>query len=357
MEFSRHLTASIAALLLASIASQARDGWFAWAPYGHSLYSDTHPDMCRLDMAGVTMDQAYDYDRSGRNMAFHMMGGFGFNLPTWSRDIRDGKFGFSITMPMSVILWMDISEPVTAAVMNTDFRVGGPTLTFIHRIERSGFLRNYSVYAEPFKHESTHIGDELVLHRKSEGYAISRANVSYNFAEVRFTLNEPESRSDQYHTFRASLMIPYMTSYGWYVIEERDGQTDQVPGGNTRINKSGRQEAHGPRISVPEWYVQYQWQSKTAGCGIQGIVSAELRGRAVYGYDLGTMSGAPATTATKDSYGVSVNSFFGIRYNGGGDGYLSRAAFGIRAYYGNCPYGMFRSIRGYSQIGACLIIQ
>jgi len=346
-----------AALLLNSMPSAAANGWFSWAPYGHSLYSDTHPDMCRLDIAGITMENIYDYGKRGGKMQVHTIGTFGFNLPLWNKDYQDGRFGVNMTLPLSAVLWMDIGEKVTAAVVNTDYRIGGPTITFIHRLEKNSFLRNYSIYLEPFKHESTHVGDELVLQRKSEAYALNRVNVSYNFAELKFTLNEPENRCDQYHTFRASLMIPYFLNWGWYFVEERDGDYNQVPGAHPEENIAGKMLSYGPKISMPEWYIQYQWQSRTAKCGIQGIVSAELRGRALYGYDLNAKVGDPATTATKDSMCLGVNSFVGIRYNGGRDGYLSRFAVGVRAYYGNCPYGMFRSVKDFAQVGACIIFQ
>lgn len=356
MRTRRYLLAPAAALLL-SVTVSAKDGWFGWAPYGHPLYADTHPDMCRLDIAGITMNDVYDYGGKGGKMQPHVVGTFGFNLPIWSGNPGDGRFGLNLTLPLSATLWMDLFEKVTSDVVNTDYRIGGPALTFIHRLSDGGFLRNYSIYLEPYKHESTHVGDELVLQRRNSGYALNRVNVSYNFIELKFTLNEPENRCDRYHTFRGALMIPYFLGRGWYFVEERDGQIDQVPGSHPEKTAAGTDMSFGPKIRMPEWYLQYQWQSRTAKCGIQGIVSAELRGRALYGYDLGAMAGAAPAAATEDSLRLTVNSFVGIRYNGGRDGYLSRFAFGIRAYYGNCPYGMFRSVRDFSQVGACIIFQ
>ena len=351
--------------MLASLPSVAGNGWFGWAPYGQPMYADMHPEHARLDISAVSMNPAYDYGKSGGRYQVHTIGTFGLNLPVWSGDLGDGRFGLNVTLPLSATLWMDIAEKVTSAVVNTDYRIGCPSLTFIHRFGCDGgncegqkrFARNYSIRLQAFKHESTHVGDELVLQRSSEAFALKRVNVSYNFAELAFTLNEPENRCMEYHSFRAALMIPYFIRNGWYFVEERDGDIGQVPGAREETNSAGNRESYGPAISAPEWYLQYQWQSKTAKCGIQGIVSAELRGRALYGYDLSAKEGAPATSATRDAYTLTVNGFAGIRYNGGRDGFFSRFALGVRGYWGNCPYGMFRSIGNFSQFGLCLIFQ
>jgi len=342
-------------LTITSVSALAGNGWFGCARFGQPFYSDTHPDCLRIDASSISMNDVYDYGKTGGSRQTHVFGTFGFNVPIWKTDLSDRKYGLSVSAPLSATLWMDIAEPVTSAIVNTDYRIASPSLTFIHRFPDKGFLKNYSVELNPFKHESTHIGDELALSRVQEKYALKRVNVSYNYLEIKFALNEPEIRNESCQSFKASVMIPYGTKKGWYFVEERDGDVFQVPSATIVTDKAGYLLAHGPGITSPEWYFQYQWQTRTAPCGIQGIVSAELRGRAMYGYDLSIKEPSGKTVTTSDKRSLSVNFFAGLRYNGGSDAYLSRAALGIRAYFGNCPYGQFRSIPRYSQIGLCLM--
>ncbi len=318
-------------------------GFFSYAPYGHSLYADTHPNFVRLDVALCANNEAYDFGRTSEGYRWTTLGDFGVNLPLWHGDLREGRFGFNVTWAMSAQLWLDILEPVTSPVINTDYRIGIPTVTFLHRLDR-GFARNYSVAWSPFKHESTHIGDELQIQRVKEGYALNRVNVSYNYTELSVTLNEPEDRTRRTHTFRAGVMLLLVPGKGWYSVKEEAGDGDASL-------------AH-PRVSPWEAYLQYQFQTNTHPSGIQGVVSAEIRDRAVYGYDLTLREGEEETSPVSDSRRLTFNLFAGVGYNlPGYDGYFSRFTAGVRAYRGNCPYGQFRGIDRYSQIGLCLIFQ
>jgi len=142
-------------------------------------------------------------------------------------------------------------------------------------------------------------------------------------------------------------------------VEERDGEIEYIQSSSITVDEAGRLKARGPKINIPELALQYQWQSKTGPkSGAQGIISVECRMRARYGYNLGDRLLDPSS-AGPDTPSFCVNSFFGVRFNSlkGKDGYFRRSAFGLRAYWGNCPYGEFRSIPGFSQIGLCLIFQ
>ena len=265
------------------------------------------------------------------------------DLPVWNGSFgADKQFGLSITISASAYLWMDLFESQTSPVLNTDYRIGMPTHTFIHRLNRK-FLKNYSIAWSPFKHESTHVGDEMQIQRVEAGYAIRRVNVSYNYTEFVFTLNEPEDRRVQCHTFRAGLMILWSPKEGWYSIKESAGDGDASL-------------AHS-RVSPVEVYFQYQYQTPTSRHGFQGIVSAEIRNRVVYGYDLTAKEG-DADKSPSDHRRFTYNIFIGARYNiPGYDGYFSRFALGVRLYHGNCPFGHFRSIDNYSQVGISFVFQ
>ena len=343
-------------------------GWFRYAPYGHSLYADEHPDFFRLDVAAMSMHSAYDYGTSAKPYRTQTLGIFGIRLPIWRGDFAEGRFGLSFTQAMSANIWMDLFERSTSPIVDTDYRIGLPAVTFIHRFpvgehsesRHGSFLKNYSIQLCPFKHESTHIGDEMVLQRSDRGYALRRVNVSYNYFETVFTLNEPEDRYIMTHTFRIGLMVLLNPREGWYFVDQHDGEENNIYSNQSSHSGPSGITARDGATGLPfELYMQYQFQSPCSRHGFQGIASAEIRNRAVYHYDLTeTAKAASPRYAEADPHRFTYNIFVGARYNiPGYDGYFSRVSLGVRAYHGNCPYGMFRSIDNVSHIGGCLIFQ
>lgn len=329
--------------LLCWATLQAGNGWFTYAPYGKSLLSDVHPSFVRFEMVGNTNHQTYDFGHSGKSFRPSVQGCFGVDLPFWNGNFGvEFQYGLSVTLAASAYLWMDMLESKTAPVINTDYRIGMPTATFIHRLNRK-FLKNYSVAWSPYKHESTHIGDELQLQRVDEDYAIRRVNVSYNYTELAFTMNEPEVIDAQCHTLRVGLMFLWIPKDGWYKIKSWAGDGD-------------RALAH-PIRSPFEAYFQYQYQTRASRRGFQGIFSAEIRNRVVYGYDL-TLKNGDIDNSQSDHRRFTYNVFIGMRYHlPGYDGYFSRFSVGARLYHGNCPFGQFRSIDDYSQVSLVFVFQ
>ena len=323
--------------------SLARHGWFTFVPYGKSLLSDVHPYYVRTDLVGYSNRVVFDFAQTGKPYRASIFGCFGIDIPVWQCNFGESKkYGISITQPAYAYLWLDLFEQITAPVVNTDYRVGTAKPTFIHRFNKS-FLKNYSIAWSPFMHESTHIGDELQIQRMEMNYAIRRVNVSYNWTELVFTLNEPENKFETCHTFRAGLMLLWNWKEGWYSIKETAGD------GNPDL-------AH-PKVSPWEAYLQYQYQSPTSKHGFQAVVSAEVRNRVVYGYDLFLKEGEK-DIAPADYRRFTYNAFFGVRYNVPDyDGFFGRFAIGARVYYGNCPYGQFRSVDNFSMLGMTIIYQ
>ena len=389
--------------------STFRSSWFHYTPYGQSLYADEHPEFFRFDIAATSPNALYDYSHSRTGWNTQTYGVFGVSFNIWDGEFEGGKYGVSVAQTASANIWMDLFESTTSPIVNTDYRIAMPTATFIHRlgepaksrktgqspkverektkeesaggalkserpetfstnIERSEtfstnppFFKNYSISISPFMHESTHIGDEMVLQRSDEGYALKRVNVSYNYFHLRFTINEPEDRYSMTHTFRLGLMVLLTPREGWYFVESRDGDTNLMPSDKpAETAQNGSVKRYGPGNMPFEAYLQYQFQSPCSKHGFQGIASAEIRNRAVYAYSLDTKSPAGATTPLtgNDDRCFTYNIFIGARYNMPNyDGYFSRFALGIRAYHGNCPYGMFRSINNFSNVGVCFIYQ
>ena len=332
----------------ASIGSAGR-GFFRYAPFGHSLYADMHPNFVRLDIPYCKNHPVYDYnDNSTAKYRWHTMGVFGINLPIWYGNFADSTYALNVTWAMSANLWMDFFEHVTSPIVDTDYRIGLPTATFLHRLNH-GFFKNYSVQWSPFKHESTHIGDELQIRFVDRDYAIRRINVSYNYTEFVFTLNEAEDRYAENHCIRLAMMV--LWHGGWFNMNPDAGDQSLIdPRGTSKVPYSQRRPI--------EVYAQYQYQSPTSRHGFQGVASIEVRNRECYGYDLSVRNTDNTKRLQPEKRVFTYNVFMGARYNiPGYDGYFSRVALGLRAYYGNCPYGQFRSIDKYSQIGVCMVFE
>lgn len=316
-------------------------GLFRYSPFGHSLYADEHPNFLRMDVPYTTMYPEYDWEHSGKPYRIQTMGVFGFQVPLWYGQIADSTMALNVYAAMSANIWMDLFGGKTAPIVDTDYRIGLPSVAFLHRINK-GFARNYAICWSPFKHESTHIGDELQIQKCSEQMLLRRVNVSYNYTELSFTLNEAENRYEQNHCFRAGIMVVWNWDMGWYKVDEEDGDATLTQ----------------PRRSPWEAYLQYQYQSPTSRHGFQGIAAAEIRNRAVYGYDLSNTNTTDEPILQNETRTFTYNVFVGARYNTPNyDGYFSRIALGIRAYHGNCPYGQFRNRKNFNQIGICLLFE
>ena len=316
------------------------EGLFRYAEWGHSLYADEHPNFVRMDIPYTSNRPIYDYGASGEAYRWQTMGIFGMQLPLWYGQVGDSTMAISVVSDMSANLWMDLFGKKTSPIVDCDYRIGLPTVAFLHRIDKV-FARNYAVSWSPFKHESTHIGDELQIQHVEQEHALKRVNVSYNYTELTFTLNEAEDRRVENHCFRVGLILLWDWKEGWYHIYEEDGDASLAQ----------------PRLSPWEAYLQYQYQSPTSKHGFQGIASAEIRNRALYGYDLSNREGE-MPVLQEEGRVFTYNVFLGARYCAPRyHGIYSHWSLGIRAYHGNCPYGQFRNIKNFNQIGLCLIIE
>lgn len=345
MRHLKHIVCVLWMLFIVSTLSAAHtafgNGLFRYSPFGHSLYADEHPNFVRMDVAYTKMYPVYDWEHSGKDYRTQTFGIFGFQLPLWYGQLADSTMALSVTAAMSANIWMDLFGGKTSPIVDTDYRIALPSVAFMHRINR-GFARNYALSWSPFKHESTHIGDELQIQKVSENRVLRRVNVSYNYTEFTFTLNEAENRYTENHCFRVGLMLLWNWHKGWYKVDKEDGDCTLTQ----------------PRLSPWEAYLQYQYQSPTSRHGFQGIVSAEVRNRALYGYNLDNETNDIEPVMQSETRVFTYNIFVGTRYNTPlYDGYFSRIAVGLRSYHGNCPYGQFRNLRSFSHIGLCLMLE
>ena len=316
------------------------DGLFRYSSFGQSLLADIHPNFVRLDVASVTNHQEWDWGQTGKAMRWNTFGVMGINVPLWSGE-TEGKNAFlCVSLPLSSAIWLDLGEPVTAPVVNTDYRIALPVFTYVRKLNRN-FFRNYSISLAPYKHESTHLGDEITLQRVENKLPLLRVNVSEHYSELVFSINEADREDSYWHTFRVGLMVLWNARRGWYFIDATDGDASLAK----------------PRFSPWEAYLQYQFQSPVRHC-FQWVVSAEIRNRALYGYPEFNWSSDGVHYEMQDESRIfTYNLFCGLRFCGNRKGMFSRMSVGMRLYHGNNPYGQFRNHKDFNHLGVCIIFE
>jgi hypothetical protein len=335
------------------------------APWGRPFWADMHSTLIRAEAAYATNSPEYNYaDLPGdyRPYAFINLGA---DIPVWSGDFSGDQFGLKITFPIMFDVWLDLFERTTAPVINTDYRFGVFETNFMYRFEKpievfkskwnnmagdflNLSLRNVSFRFTPFKHESTHIGDELTISRKDLNMDITRVNVSYNYAEFQLVVNDPENSRESNHALKIGLLLLHHFDDGWYSILPAEGNVESVE----------------PSQSPVEMYFQYQYQTTVLHRGFQGIISAELRMRERYHYPYQYQDGHYQEIMDEYYRDIpftgrwSFNLAAGIRYfNPRSNNYFSKIGLMFHYYTGINPYGQFRSMPRYNQFGLALVFE
>jgi hypothetical protein len=337
------------------------DGLAASPTWGRPFWADMHSTLVRGEVAYATNSPEYDWADKGGSFRPYVFSNLGADLPVWSGDFANRKFGVSATLPFMIDVWLDMFERTTAPVINNGYRFGAFELGFLHRLDKPLSwsrlpwleLRNYAIRLAPLKHECTHIGDELTIHRTDDtAMRITRVNVSYNYAELQLTLNDPDGTPKRNHALRFGLLLLYNFAQGWYSILPEEGNVDLVEPSNRPF----------------EIYMQYQYQSRTSRRGFQAIASVEFRRRERYNYPFsysGRLADALERREGRNENWLSrfnsrscTNVFVGLRYSHPRrSGYFSKIGIGLRYYSGINPYGQFRSQPIYQQWGAAVIFE
>ncbi len=321
-------------------------GLFDFGTWAKPFWADMHSTITRGEVAYALNSAEYNYGKKKGVYRPYVFTNLGIDIPFWAGDFQNKKFGLSLSLPFAIDVWLDMFERVTAPVINVDYRFGIPDINFIHRFERPRWgIRNYAFKFSLFKHECTHIGDELTISRISKGFPITRVNVSYNFSEVVFTLNDPDGSEHQRHSFRYGVLILLNPKAGFYSIQPNEGDVTLVI----------------PSKYPWETYLQYQYQSKTFRSRLQIITSIEIRMRSKYGYPFYYDSSENAVefaNKVKDEFRLpNFNVFIGVRYNNVKVMKYRTIGVGLRGYSGINPYGQFRSMPIFQQFGIAVMVE
>ncbi|MGL4956216.1 MAG: hypothetical protein ACRC9X_03455 [Bacteroidales bacterium] len=314
------------------------------ADWSRPLWADMHSTLIRGEVAYGLNSAEYDFAGNSSIYRPYVFANIGADLPVWAGNFYNHKYGFSLTVPFMIDVWLDMFERSTAPVINTGYRFGLPDFSFIHRFKSNRRIHNYVIKLSPLKHECTHIGDELTIMRKNKELPLTRINVSYNYTELMLRLNDPDGTRNSRHTFALGLMVLHDWAQGWYNIMPEEGDQKKVIASEYPF----------------EVYAHYQYQTKTYKTNLQGIFSIEARNRSKYNYPMYYTDKDEEWVeyASPEFRSYSFNAFIGLRYNSpSAKSYFSKIGVGLRGYLGINPYGQFRSIHNYQQLGLAIIFE
>ena len=326
------------------------EGFVKAAQFGKPFWADMHSPLNRVEISYATNSPDYDYSSLNTNYRPYIFANLGADVPIWSGNFTNGKYGLSVTLPFFVDIWLDRfddTENSTAALINTSYRFGIGDTVFIYRLNSPlQILPHFNIYnwnikISFYKHESTHLGDELAILRKDQGLPITRIDVASNYGELIFTLNDPDGKRRLNHGFRFGFLFLYDQKRGWYKIYETEAQLDLVE-----------------RSRFPfEIYFQYQFESALFSRNFQIIGSVEYRLREQYKYPYSYSGGSNEYLNDNQNVVNCFNIFAGIRFDNLSSDYFSKIGLGFRFYTGINPYGQFRSMPNYMQLGVALFFE
>lgn len=328
-------------------STKSNVGFVKTINYSKPFISEVHSTINKLELGNHKDYSAYNIDDDLTFFQRPMVDiHLGFDAPIYSAEfgklLNDKpKWGVGISYPVSVHVLEDMWEPLTAAVIDVDYRFGSPKIVGIRNFDNGGFIKNISFSFLPIFHECTHLGDELVLALKDRGYPISRLNVSYEYTELMFTINDANGSLDNNHAFKFG--VRYRISdrgYGWFSIE------------NFAINDAEiefEKSTHRSEFSFE--YEMQRTEGFMASKSIMNIFSLDISSRVKFGIPVYSKEGEEwIEKDLKERNITTFNAYLGWRFLGDGD---NTKPFGVylHGYRGINYWGQLRNQANYGFFG------
>jgi hypothetical protein len=323
------------------------EGLFDMGSWCRPFWADMYSTITRAEYAYAYNTPEYDWGKKGKRHRPYIFANIGVDVPLWAGTFGNGKYGLSFAIPYLVDVWLDMFERTTAPVINTAYRFGMPEVNFIHYLDKPTLgIASYSLKLVGFKHECSHIGDDLTLMRDNEGVPLKALNISYNYWQVEGTINDPTFSLKRNHSLRFALLRLHGRHSSWYSV---------LPSG-------GDEEVVEPSEKPFELWLQYQYQSAVTHHRLQWMASLEVRKRVRYNYPLyWTAEDNPTEWTSVENLGEislpAINLTLGVRYRNPQMLKFRSVGVALRAYQGMNPYGQFRSIPKYEQYGVMLVVE
>jgi hypothetical protein len=347
---SRFTIPVLLALLLAPhLQAQKNTGLLIPRDFGRYYVSDIYAPVSNLGVGLGTNSADYNTNIE-RKSDYIVLEDFtlGVDLPFYScKFILAGKpVRVALTGSLSAMVLFDFTSRKSAPIINVDYRAGFPELHLLREFDSKRF-RNVLLRFIPLQHESTHIGDELLLYREEAGFSIKRINVSYQSWETSLTLNDPAVAQKVNHSVSAGARFLYQifNHRGYYSMRPVEGDPNVLVPSHRRM----------------EWYLRYQLDARAGlfrDSRFYPVFSGELRYRVQYGYPYHVVNEKTVTGYTvvpgSERFAPCLNLYAGFR-DRGEPGKPGWAGVYLRYYAGINPHGQFRNLPNYNFFGISLI--
>lgn len=261
-------------VLTFTTAIQAQDsivdkGLFKRRDFGKYFYADHYAPIVNMGLGFMLFLNDYNIEPEPRGIVTVAEPILGTQIPLYYYS--DGRKKISLSMPISFSVWFDFTEKRTSPILNTDYRVAPLEFNYSHTLN-SSFLKNIGFRFIPFFHESTHVGDELILAKVRDTIPSPRINVSYETFELAVQFNDPYGKKIKNHSFRIGAKFLWNPKKGYYTVDTLENSPD------IQIEPTSR---------WIEPYFQYQFQNPNGWLSnkrMMFVVSADFNLRVRYGY-------------------------------------------------------------------------
>lgn len=305
--------------------------------FGNYFYSDNYAPINSIGLGAMLLFDTYDIGLERDGVVIVAEPILGAQMPIYF--YKDKLKRWSLSIPISFSVWFDFTEERTSPILNTDYRFA--LLEFNYsRILNNKRINNIGFRFIPFFHESTHIGDELILSKLRDTIPVARINVSYETFEFAVIINDPYSNKSKNHSARLGAKFLWNPTKGYYTADSLE-MSEYID-----INPSKR---------WIEPYLQYQYQnpdSWLSGDNMLFVFSQDFNLRVRYGYGIYYTNklGEINYREPGEAYQLCSTTMAGWKfYNSKKE--ISNSGVFLKFYFGINPHGQFRNIPRYPWLG------
>ncbi|MDA3911473.1 MAG: DUF1207 domain-containing protein [Bacteroidales bacterium] len=301
--------------------------FFENSEFGKPFVSDIRSPIIKMELVKLNDLDGNYYLNDFSNRPFietHL----GADIPLIAYHNAENNFSWKLNADIASIVLVDMFETSTAPVINNDYFFG-LSLSLLKNLDHKK-LKNIGVQLVPIFHESTHLGDEFIMHGQALVPDFKRINISYEAWEFAFVLNDPNTIRLNLLSFKAGIHGLWFPSEGYYGIDSLEVGGVDVPLSSKHF----------------EYFIQMNYQ-QTEGflCSKRWMqeISVEARNRVKFAYDY----------ESQEERLWSVNVYLGYRHLLKNQ--KSSLGFYVRYYYGVNPHGQMRNTADFQSIGYSIV--
>ena len=305
--------------------------------FGHYAFADRYAPRTNIGFGAMFVANDYNVDPESRRVAMDLEPIIGAQLPIYYA--RNQKYRWSITLPVSFSVWFDYTEKRTSPILNTDYRFAFLELNYSYKLKNCK-LNNIGFRFTPFAHESTHVGDELIMAKIADSIPYARINVSYETYEFSIIINDTYNQKIKNHSIRLGAKFLWNPNKGYYTAD-----SSEVGNGIEIL----------PSTRWVEPFIQYQFQNpngRLSNDRMLFIFSLDFTLRVRYGYpfNYADNDGNIIIKEKGEAYQMCSNSLLGWKLLNAKKEISNIGVF-IKLYIGINPHGQFRNIPKYPWLG------